>query len=688
MEWIFPPYSTPPEFTSIDLSSPNNPTGYIKNDSSINYYNWYGTGKAGSCATIWGDEPSYWCSNVSAGGWANVDLAAAEAGRPNIPIGITIYNTTTIMDRFAKWNSNNARGAIFLVQHTQGWAWHMFNVSHIDTSALPHKLTIYFDKGGSQGGRNWQCLNTINEELSDCNGKNKRLHSGSWYVEGISDELDEEGEFYYNKETKELYFYPNQTLCNGAIGSNCIPDLIGTSLKTLIKFEGTKDNPIQGVHLSGIGFRDAAKTYMNQWGVPSGGDWALFKGGALHLEGTENITISDCHFRRLDGNAIMLSSYNRHAHISRSEFSWIGAGAMATWGDTDGYDATSGHQPRNSMVENNVISNIGLYQKQSSGWGQSKAMQSIIRNNVMFNVPRAAINFNDGLGGGNIIEGNVIFNTCRESGDHGAINSWGRMPFLVDHDSGPSFIPRPTYTRKNLILANYNAAQGFDNDDGSSWYNTYSNVFYQAEGFKMDYGGTSSSFAGNLVYGNQQCYGTGDFLSRTLADKFENNTCILDDDSPDFGHLYQCSHDDGMVPQNNSYYSKSGKGTFMCGKGSESFTLEEMQQQGFEVDSSLGITPAATTTLTWARDILDLSPVAVPHEDAKNDNNKLPIFFSIVASIVIVGAFCYCHPGSVIIAWDTICQKIISLRVSSSSSLEENGREPLLEASETRNVVV
>ena len=31
----------------------------------------------------------------------------------------------------------------------------------------------------------------------------------------------------------------------------------------------------------------------------------------------------------------------------------------------------------------------------------------------MFNMPRAAINFNDGLGGGNLVEKNLIWNTCR-----------------------------------------------------------------------------------------------------------------------------------------------------------------------------------------------------------------------------------------------------------------------------------
>ena len=37
---------------------------------------------------------------------------------------------------------------------------------------------------------------------------------------------------------------------------------------------------------------------------------------------------------------------------------------------------------------------------------------------------RAAVN--DGFGGGNNATRNLLFNTCRETGDHGPINSWDR----------------------------------------------------------------------------------------------------------------------------------------------------------------------------------------------------------------------------------------------------------------------
>ena len=68
------------------------------------------------------------------------------------------------------------------------------------------------------------------------------------------------------------------------------------------------------------------------------------------------------------------------------------------------------------------------------------------------------------LGGGNIVTGNVIWNTCRESGDHGPINSWSRLPFLTELKYGPD---APSYeavmndVSHNLICSNYGSSQGF-----------------------------------------------------------------------------------------------------------------------------------------------------------------------------------------------------------------------------------
>ena len=44
------------------------------------------------------------------------------------------------------------------------------------------------------------------------------------------------------------------------------------------------------VSIAGVRFTAAAYTYMEPHGVPSGGDWALERMGAVFLQGTQNVT--------------------------------------------------------------------------------------------------------------------------------------------------------------------------------------------------------------------------------------------------------------------------------------------------------------------------------------------------------------------------------------------------------------
>jgi hypothetical protein len=79
------------------------------------------------------------------------------------------------------------------------------------------------------------------------------------------------------------------------------------------------------------------------------------------------------------------------------------------------------------------------------------------------------------------LPGNLIFNTCRKSGDHGPINTWDRQAYLTTLKNGktPSFDPLRREISRNFIFANYGASQGVDNDDGSSWYYIHHNGEFQ-----------------------------------------------------------------------------------------------------------------------------------------------------------------------------------------------------------------
>src|SRR3954471_12685181 len=49
-----------------------------------------------------------------------------------------------------------------------------------------------------------------------------------------------------------------------------------------------------------------------------------------------------------------------------------------------------------------------------------------VRHCSIYDVPRAGINISEGTWGGHRIEFNDVFDTVKETGDHGAFNSWGR----------------------------------------------------------------------------------------------------------------------------------------------------------------------------------------------------------------------------------------------------------------------
>ena len=129
-----------------------------------------------------------------------------------------------------------------------------------------------------------------------------------------------------------------------------------------------------------------------------------------------------------------------------------------------------------------------------------KTAQSRVLSNVFFNGPRAGINMNDGFGGGDEIAYNLVFSTCRESGDHGPFNSWDRQPFLTTVRTGkPSMIMQWREIHHNFFIDNYSPQEDVDNDDGSCYYKTHDNfLVYGGQAMKNDFGGHDNHHYNNV----------------------------------------------------------------------------------------------------------------------------------------------------------------------------------------------
>ena len=141
--------------------------------------------------------------------------------------------------------------------------------------------------------------------------------------------------------------------------------------------------------------------------MPSGGDWARQRQGAITTNYVENLIISNNLFTRLDGNSISINRYARNVSINNNEIVWNGDSAITLWGDTIGttdstfiendyltqmgYDGTTGNQPRGIIVRHNFIHEIGIWEKQSSPYFQAKSCQNKIYRWVQVTVSRAGI---------------------------------------------------------------------------------------------------------------------------------------------------------------------------------------------------------------------------------------------------------------------------------------------------------
>src|SRR5689334_7413698 len=97
-----------------------------------------------------------------------------------------------------------------------------------------------------------------------------------------------------------------------------------TSLDVILRYIGNQSNPIENVTIRGITFRDTEYTYLLDHGMPSGGDWALQRTGAIYIEGAINMVIESNLFTRLDGNAISINRFTRNITIFNNEIAWNG----------------------------------------------------------------------------------------------------------------------------------------------------------------------------------------------------------------------------------------------------------------------------------------------------------------------------------------------------------------------------
>ena len=333
------------------------------------------------------------------------------------------------------------------------------------------------------------------------NNRRMGMHGEYRFVENIFEELDAPGEWFLDAKTSTLYFYPPPGLDLAKATVEAV------RLRHLVEFRGTEQRPVRFVALKGFVFRHAARTFMDNREPLLRSDWTIYRGGALMLTGCEDCALEDCFLDQLGGNAVFVNQYNRRVAIRGCHIARAGASGVCFVGDPKAVrnplfeagehqaykdlDKVPGpktaNYPADCLVDDCLIYLTGRVEKQTAPVQIAMSQGITIRRCSLYDVPRAGINIGDGCWGGHVIEFCDVFDTVKETGDHGSFNSWGRDRYwgLADVDLGKITLGdrrdlplldavKPTILRNNRWRCDH--GWDIDLDDGSTNYHIYNNL--------------------------------------------------------------------------------------------------------------------------------------------------------------------------------------------------------------------
>ena len=382
---------------------------------------------------------------------------------PNVKIFGGFSRDVLSKSKADEWK--NPKGAYIHAMHLHNWGGYSYEVTGKDENG---NLTYI-------GG--WQ------------NNRQMGMHSDFKYIENVREEMTEPGEWYFDKENKRVYVILKEghSLDTAEICVN----------SSFFVFKGCKNLCVENIKI-----RRAKRTFMLKYESLLRSDWAIYRGGAIYFANSSDCIISKCSLFDIGTNGVFVDGKNSNITVSKCHFKDIGASAICFVGKPSSvrsplFDAThsqsfldidkkkgpkSNEYPKKCTVENCLIEHVGTLEKQATGVEISMSYGISVINTSIYDASRAGINISEGTFGGHLIDGCDIFDTVKETGDHGSFNSWGRDRYWHLYDISDREISK--YVKldcldKTIIRnSRFRCDRGWDIDldDGSSYYEIYNNL--------------------------------------------------------------------------------------------------------------------------------------------------------------------------------------------------------------------
>ncbi len=349
-------------------------------------------------------------------------------------------------------------------------------------------------------------------------------HNSAFYLTNAKELLDTEGEWYLDARASKVYYMPRK-------GENMAKaEVIVPAVETLLKVEGTPDEPVHDVIFEGITFSHA--TWMRpsiyghaplQAGMymieayklrpkmerPNGDHkldnqgWVGRPAAAVSLNCAENVSFTKCTFEHNASTGLDYHLYIKGGKVDRCTFRDIGGNGILAGGfSPEGFEAHKPYDPSDERIictglsiTNNLITDVTNEDWGCVGIGAGFVKDIRICNNEISEVSYTGISMGWGWNqqvcsmSNNLVKGNLIYNYAKHMYDTAGIYTLGAQPHsliegnVVKDIYTPGYVHDPNhwfylYTDEGssgiMVRNNWTPAEKFlknANGPGNTWEN-------------------------------------------------------------------------------------------------------------------------------------------------------------------------------------------------------------------------
>ena len=230
-----------------------------------------------------------------------------------------------------------------------------------------------------------------------------------YYLENAVEFFDEPGEWYFDKETQYLYYYPME------YEDMSVADCYVPRTEFLIDVNGTKENPVNNIVFDGIDFKYGAWEEPTKCGFStvqadclvspdyvdpldtSGGYPKKIVPAQIQINNSKNVDIRNCTFKHLGSNAVSVSRGSSYCKIDGNVFDDISGTAVTVsdWNLTQSSPIED--YARNITISNNLIRRSAV-EYMTPLITAYHANKTLITNNDILDAPYTGISVGWGWG--------------------------------------------------------------------------------------------------------------------------------------------------------------------------------------------------------------------------------------------------------------------------------------------------